>query len=1068
MGTQIQLKSKELDGTDYVYVYADGNPVQNGEELRSAVATAYADFSVTNRMQTVLMGPGTYDMNFDPLKLTDAIRLEGLTNDRGDVSIKSLTAPNQPGMIFDLPNFEFNNAFNESLKTLLLQNFYFNSVFSSTADYIYGVNNFQLARISTADGTYITAPIPSGFNSGTVYADKVSGDVFFYSYNSSLGTWAIAKLNSSLAVDTSFAIVTVNSSPKQILKDINTGGYFMCGNFTVVNGFSRQRITKFNSDGTLDLTFNVGTGINSDAQSMVHLPMTNELIVGGFFDNYNGNTVQYVAVLDGTTAAYSALAGQTTGFDGPIQSVYNDLINGQLIFSGYFNNYNGIPFNKAVKTNYAGGSPSQLFLSQIAYEARMYSNYVVKENYVYVLFSNTTYNGTNYVTGTVLKINLSDGLVVDTYNLTPTSISFADQRFFIFNDINNTEYLFIPYYVNAGQFPAIDVDTPIPYISVYINNLSINGILLNDTRLTASNIYADTYMDRDYYNGSLYPGWGYGFVMENSTIGNLKISGGDLQINKSSRANNGEINPFLMSSSYLGVSIRDSYANNLFNNSKRIDFGQCEIRNSEVTYSFNNFLSTPRTSANGFEGNNLYSATVDKSIITSCFQSTLIPQLNVKDSYIENSFQVNGNASTNEDQLYISWNISGCNGNYSFIFNTGKTNPNFPDSISNLVIRDCNITQGAFYFKTIIRSTPSVVSFSDVHVSDVNSSSLSLYLTTFDKIQPWENQEYNWYQGVVFENCSVTTRQQFNQNTDMLSITIDEKNTTGGTVAELMLQNFSFNNCKVRGNGSFRNTLNINVLGNKRGILMSNINYTDCSVSNRTEGANTNGSFIKGIETFGNLNMNNIQFDNCSVFNGGPGFISNITTNGQYFYTNSILFRDCESNRFYNFISNVITGTLNTSAVYFFDCRSSDYSFLTNISVSNWEQSGYIDFENCEAGSDSFVCQSPFPYTPVYPSFRFINCIAGNQSFVKSFLSPVFAYFNFCKAGDSSYGNNYFNPSAGVLEMTVVGGAQHCSAGYGSFGTYAGPIYGGPGYFSFNEAQGSFSAITGVGGLYNN
>lgn len=1062
MSTQIQLKSKELDGTDYVYVYADGNPIQNGDELKAAVTQAYADYSVTNRMQTVLLGPGTYDMNFDSLKLNETIRIEGLSDDRNATIIKSVTVPNQPGMVFDLPGFDFHNAFNESYKALLLQNFNFNSVFSSTDDYIYGTNNTQIARISTADGSYITAPNPTNFNSGSIYADKVSGDVFYYSYNYSLGTSALVKLNSSLGVDNSFAIATINNSPKQILKDINTGGYFICGNFTVINGFSRQRIAKFNADGSLDVTFNVGTGINSDAQSMVHLPMTNELIVGGFFDNYNGNTVQYVAVLDGTTATYSALAGQTSGFNGPIQTVYNDIPNSQLIFSGYFNVYNGLSVNRAVKTNYSGGGESQLFLSQIAYDTRMYSNYVIRDNYVYVLFSNSTYNGTSYVNGTVLKLNLSDGLVVDTYNLFPTSVNFADQRFFLFNDSSSTQYLIIPYYISSSAVTAIDVNTPIPYISVYINNVNIDGVLLNNTRLTVSNIYTGTYMDRGYYNGDLYPGWGFGLTARNSEIGNLKVSTGNISVEKSSTINGAEISPVLQASAYMSINIQDSTIQSFFNNAKRADM-DLYVANSSVNSSFNSFLSTPRTSANNFEGSLLTNINVYKSKIEYSFNSTLTPSVNVKDSFVSNSFISDGNASSNEDQMYINWDVSGCNGENSFIFNTGKSNPSFPDTIAVVRISDCNISRSAFYIKTIVRSAPYQVSFSNVHVPFAEGNSLCLDIKTIDTVYPWESNNYNWYQGVLFENCSVTNVYQWNVSMNAISILIDESLTTPSTSATLSLQNFIFNNCKVTTNGGMLKSLDIIVKSNKRGVLMSNISYTDCSTSNRSSGT---GSFISSISTLGNLDMNYISFDNCNSYNSGSGFICSINTNGQYFYANILSFKNCKSNVAYSFMSNIITGTFNTSAINFSNCSAGMASFMSEFYAYGWEQGGFLNFDNCKAGNFSFLGSGIAPYAAVTPAFNFTYCEAGETSFVKFFSSAVNAYFNFCKADQFSYGASYYNPPVGVNETTITGGAKHCQSGFASFGSDVPGTMGGPGYFSFNETMGSLSAIMAMG-TYN-
>lgn len=1067
MGTQIQLKSKELDGTDYVYVYADGNPIQNGDELRSAVATAYSDFNVTGRVQTVLMGPGTYDMNLNPLFLDKQIKLEGLSSDRNSTIIKSITAPNQQGTFADLATESLQNVFYESFRELSALNFNFSASLNRLVgvDYVYAESNSQFARLSKFDGSYEIFNKPSGYSNSLLIIDEATGQLFWWAYSFSLSSYVFLRLNNNnLTIDNSFAPITLNSQVEQVIVDQSTNSVFIRGYFSVVGGFSRNRIAKINSDGSLDLTFTPGTGFNSSTTSMAFMPATYQLVVTGYFSDYNGNAAQFATIIDSNTAAYIGLSGQTSPFNSPAVSVYFDSANANLLFTGQFSSYNGLSFNRAVKTDLSGGTPTQLFLNIPTSNVQLKQNAYIKNGVIYVIGTNSSYDGTSYVFNSILKIDYYTGALIDVINLVPGVPSFGGGLYTFF-DQNSTEYIFAGYYVSSTTFPAINIQTSMWFEQVYLRNLYVDGILLNNTRLFVDNIYSNVYMDKDYYNGSLYPNGNSGIEMINSSFNSLNVTVGEIRVYDNSYIGEAKVNPYLQGSTYINFIIRDSIANNVFSSSQRVNFGQLEITRSDLNNSFNNFASTPYASYNNYAGNSINDVRVTDSRLSYCFVNSICPQIYAKNSLLDYAFSLESGASNEERGFYVNWNISGCTGSGSLIFDTGKTSTSYPDSISDIFATDCNFQRNAFYINSVISQAPYRIYFSNIHITDAQSQSMYLYLQTIDKIQPWESESYNWYNGVIFDNCSVVNQLQWSLSMNAIAITVDEDLTTPGTLADLKLQNFAFNNCHVRINGEMQKALNLEVISNKRGVLISNTNYTNCSFSTRSGGS---GAFINGIETFGNLDMNNVQFDNCMVYNGGQGFISKVKTNGQYFYANLISFRDCESNTWYNFMSDVSTGTFSASGVDFFDCRSSDYSFLTNISVSNWEQSGYINFENCEAGSDSFVCQSPFPYTPVYPSFRFINCIAGNQSFVKSFLSPVFAYFNFCKAGDSSYGNNYFNPSAGVLEMTVVGGAQHCSAGYGSFGTYAGPIYGGPGYFSFNEAQGSFSSITGIVGLYNN
>lgn len=1063
--TQIQLKSKELDGTDYVYVYADGNPIQNGDELRSAVATAYADFNVTGRVQTVLMGPGTYDMNLDPLFLDKQIKLEGLSNDRNSTIIKSITAPNQQGTFADLLTESLQNVFYESFRELSALGFNFSAAFNRLVgvDYVYAESNSQFARLSKFDGSYQIFNKPSGYSNSLLVIDEATGQLFWWAYSFSLSSYVFLRLNNDLTIDNSFAPITLNSQVEEVIVDQSTNSVFIRGYFSVVGGFSRNRIAKINSDGSLDLTFTPGTSFNSSTTSMAFMPATNQLVITGYFNNYNGNAAQFATIIDSNTAAYIGLSGQTSPFNSPAVSVYFDSANSNLLFTGQFSSYNGLSFNRAVKTDLSGATPTQLFLSIPTSNVQLKQNAYIKNGVIYVLGTNSSYDGNSYAYSSILKIDYYTGALIDIINLLPGSPSFGGGLYTFF-DQNATEYIFAGYYVSSTTFQAINIQTSMWFEQVYLRNLYVDGILLNNTRLYVDNIYSNIYMDRDYYNASLYPNGNSAIEIINSSFNSLNVTVGDIRVYDNSYIGEAKVNPYLQGSTYINFIIRDSIANNVFSNSQRVNFGQLEITRSDLNNSFNNFASTPYASYNNYAGNSINDIRVLDSRLSYCFTNTICPQINAKNSLLDYSFFLEGSASNEERGFYVNWNISGCTGSGSLIFDTGKTSTSYPDVISDVFATNCNFERNAFYIKSVINQAPYRIYFSDIHIADAQSQSMYLYLQTIDKIQPWESESYNWYQGVIFDNCSVVNQLQWSMNMNAIAVTVDESLTTPNNVADLKLQNFAFNNCHVRINGEMQKALNLEVKSNQRGVLISNTNYTNCSFSTRSGGS---GAFINGIETYGNLDINNVQFDNCLVHNGGQGFISKIRTNGQYFYANSILFRDCESNNGYNFMSDVQTGTFNTSNVNFLNCSSDIVSFMSDFNSFTWEQGGFINFNNCKAGNFSFLGYGLAPFAPVNPSFRFTYCESGETSFVKFFSSPVDAYFHFCKADQFSYGSSYYNFSAGVYETTIIGGAKHCQSGFASFGSDFFGTMGGPGFFAFNETMNSLPSI-GQSSPYNN
>ena len=117
----------------------------------------------------------------------------------------------------------------------------------------------------------------------------------------------IARLNSDGSLDTTFnpgigangtlgVSITGNPDPFVFFTAIQPDGKILItGNFTNYNGTSINGIARLNSDGSLDTTFNAGSGLNTWGRSIQVLP-NNQILVTGWFDNYR-NTGHHRMVL---------------------------------------------------------------------------------------------------------------------------------------------------------------------------------------------------------------------------------------------------------------------------------------------------------------------------------------------------------------------------------------------------------------------------------------------------------------------------------------------------------------------------------------------------------------------------------------------------------------------------------------------------------------------------------------------------------------------------------------------------------------------------------------------------
>lgn len=117
---------------------------------------------------------------------------------------------------------------------------------------------------------------------------KILAGGWFSEYN---GTPAnmVARLNLDGSIDNSFntgnGFTGVSGYVKALALQPD-GKVLVGGNFLEYNGTTRHRIARLNSDGSLDMSFDPGSGFNSDVNSIVLQP-DGKIIVAGIFSAYD-------------------------------------------------------------------------------------------------------------------------------------------------------------------------------------------------------------------------------------------------------------------------------------------------------------------------------------------------------------------------------------------------------------------------------------------------------------------------------------------------------------------------------------------------------------------------------------------------------------------------------------------------------------------------------------------------------------------------------------------------------------------------------------------------------------
>ena len=161
----------------------------------------------------------------------------------------------------------------------------------------------------------------------------------------------IARLNTEGSLDSTFDIGTgFNNTVREILIQ-NDGKILVCGNFTTYKGLTQSRIVRLNTDGSVDTTFDIGTGFNNNV-STIEIQNDGKFLVIGSYTTYKGLTQSRIARLN-TDGSLDSTFGIGTGFDNPVTAITLQT-DGKILVGGAFTTYKGLTQNRIVRLNTDG------------------------------------------------------------------------------------------------------------------------------------------------------------------------------------------------------------------------------------------------------------------------------------------------------------------------------------------------------------------------------------------------------------------------------------------------------------------------------------------------------------------------------------------------------------------------------------------------------------------------------------------------------------------------------------------------------------------------------------------
>jgi uncharacterized delta-60 repeat protein len=169
----------------------------------------------------------------------------------------------------------------------------------------------------------------------------------------------LARLNADGTLDNSFGITLSSTSfsfPATVIRQVLVqpdGKILIGGSFNIVNNVAANNLARLNADGTLDTTFNIGSGFNNSVTA-IGLQSDGKILVGGDFSAFNGGNRTYLARLNTDGSLDTSFNAAINSFSSYTINSILPLPDGKIFIQGRFNTVNSVLRRGLAKFNADG------------------------------------------------------------------------------------------------------------------------------------------------------------------------------------------------------------------------------------------------------------------------------------------------------------------------------------------------------------------------------------------------------------------------------------------------------------------------------------------------------------------------------------------------------------------------------------------------------------------------------------------------------------------------------------------------------------------------------------------
>jgi uncharacterized delta-60 repeat protein len=268
---------------------------------------------------------------------------------------------------------------------------------------------------------------------GTVYAlatqtdDKIIVGGTFTTYSgSSTSTTRLMRLNADGSQDLTYNTGTGLSAQPYCILILSSGKVIVGGGFATYSGSTVNNIVQINSNGTQDTTFNTGAGFNGPIYSTV-TQSDGKIIVVGNFSTYSGSAVGARIIRLNTNGTIDATFNVGTGLLSNAATAIALQSDGKAVVGGAFTTYSGSANNYLVRIN-TNGTKDTSFVIGTGLDGTVSTNGITigSDGTIYCLGSFNTYSGS--ISRGIVAIN-PNGTINQSFNLGTASFNGTAQGF---------------------------------------------------------------------------------------------------------------------------------------------------------------------------------------------------------------------------------------------------------------------------------------------------------------------------------------------------------------------------------------------------------------------------------------------------------------------------------------------------------------------------------------------------------------------------------------------------------------------------------------------------------------